>query len=51
MFCEKCGSELKENARFCEKCGAPVKIPEGQENAQNAAGEAPAGSAAGSAAT
>ena len=50
MFCEKCGSELKENARFCEKCGAPVKIPEGQENAQNAAGAAPAGSAAGSAA-
>lgn len=50
MFCEKCGNELKENARFCEKCGTPVKIPEGQENVQNAAGAAPAGASAGAAA-
>ena len=24
MFCEKCGRELEENAKFCDKCGAPV---------------------------
>lgn len=24
MFCEKCGSELPDNARFCAKCGAKV---------------------------
>lgn len=24
MFCGKCGSEMKDNARFCPKCGAPV---------------------------
>lgn len=24
MFCRKCGSELKEGAKFCTKCGAPV---------------------------
>jgi len=24
-YCWKCGTELKENARFCHKCGAPVR--------------------------
>ena len=24
MFCEQCGSEIKENFNFCEKCGHPV---------------------------
>ncbi|MBR1527871.1 MAG: zinc-ribbon domain-containing protein [Oscillospiraceae bacterium] len=24
MFCEKCGRELEENAKFCDKCGVPV---------------------------
>ncbi|MBQ3330539.1 MAG: discoidin domain-containing protein [Ruminococcus sp.] len=24
MFCNKCGTQLKENARFCPKCGSPV---------------------------
>ncbi len=24
MFCEKCGAENKDNAKFCEKCGAPI---------------------------
>ena len=24
MFCEKCGKELPEGAKFCEGCGAPV---------------------------
>lgn len=41
MFCENCGKELKENAKFCENCGAKVTIvpqsavpaePEVQEN-------------------
>ncbi len=25
MFCEKCGAELKENAKFCGKCGEVVE--------------------------
>jgi hypothetical protein len=24
MFCEKCGQEVSEDAKFCGKCGAPV---------------------------
>ncbi len=24
MFCEKCGSQIPENAKFCEKCGQEV---------------------------
>ena len=24
MFCEYCGTKLKENARFCHRCGKPV---------------------------
>lgn len=24
MYCEKCGSQLEERARFCSKCGNPV---------------------------
>lgn len=24
MFCEKCGTENKDNAKFCEKCGTPI---------------------------
>lgn len=26
MYCEKCGAQLKENARFCEKCGKEVVL-------------------------
>lgn len=25
MFCEKCGAEIKENAKFCAACGAKVE--------------------------
>lgn len=37
MFCEKCGSEIPEGARFCQKCGYPantdtVSNAEGKEN-------------------
>jgi uncharacterized membrane protein len=24
MFCQKCGAELEEGAKFCNNCGAPV---------------------------
>lgn len=24
MYCTKCGSEIREDAKFCEKCGSPV---------------------------
>jgi len=26
MYCRKCGSELKENAKFCSICGVSVNI-------------------------
>lgn len=25
MFCEKCGNEIKDGAKFCEKCGAAIE--------------------------
>ena len=25
MYCEKCGKELREGARFCPGCGAALK--------------------------
>lgn len=28
MFCENCGKELEDGARFCAHCGAKVMIPE-----------------------
>lgn len=27
MFCEKCGTEIKDGAEFCVSCGAPVPTP------------------------
>ncbi|MBR6230384.1 MAG: zinc-ribbon domain-containing protein [Lachnospiraceae bacterium] len=26
MFCENCGSAIKDGAKFCSQCGAPVKM-------------------------
>ena len=26
MFCENCGSEIKDGSKFCGRCGAPVNI-------------------------
>ena len=35
MYCPKCGSELKENARFCTKCGCQItRRPSAEETAQ-----------------
>lgn len=28
MFCQKCGSELPENAKFCNKCGQALNQAE-----------------------
>ena len=25
MYCEKCGQQLRDGAKFCNKCGAPVE--------------------------
>lgn len=37
MFCDNCGTELRENARFCPNCGAPAAVvrqtPAGERNA------------------
>lgn len=43
-FCQNCGNELKEGARFCENCGAAVEIvPEPvQTDYQNTVYEEPA---------
>lgn len=27
MFCENCGKEVEDNAKFCVNCGSPVKMP------------------------
>lgn len=27
MFCEKCGAQLADGAKFCENCGMPVILP------------------------
>ncbi|MCP8311666.1 MAG: zinc-ribbon domain-containing protein [Candidatus Methylarchaceae archaeon HK02M1] len=24
LYCEKCGAEIEEDAKFCSKCGTPV---------------------------
>lgn len=34
-FCDKCGSELKDNAKFCDKCGSEVKFTSPTQNNSN----------------
>ena len=38
MFCENCGQELKDNAKFCENCGTkvPQMRPESEVQAEQA---------------
>ena len=31
MFCEKCGSELKEGQQFCPKCGTRINLQSGEK--------------------
>jgi len=35
IFCEQCGTQLKDTAKFCNKCGAPVTSAEEQDQGQN----------------
>ena len=32
MFCKKCGSSLRDNAKFCGSCGAVVEVADAQGN-------------------
>ncbi|MBR6230381.1 MAG: zinc ribbon domain-containing protein [Lachnospiraceae bacterium] len=41
MFCENCGSAIKDGAKFCGRCGAPVKMKSAADAAQPAAAAAP----------
>lgn len=34
-FCDKCGSELKDNAKFCDKCESEVKFTSHTQNNSN----------------
>lgn len=36
MFCEHCGAQLRDDAKFCEKCGNPVNQGEGTVDQENA---------------
>lgn len=35
MFCQKCGTQLNDNAKFCSKCGNQVAFFENRNNFQN----------------
>ena len=35
MFCEKCGHQIPEGAKFCPSCGASVRIANPQPTAAN----------------
>ena len=41
MFCEKCGSQLEEGARFCTKCGHPATQGASAEEITTAGNNAP----------
>ena len=41
MYCSKCGSQIKDTAKFCPKCGAQVKARSASQ--VNLRGEVPAG--------
>lgn len=31
MYCEKCGSEIKQGQSFCQECGAPVSVGQNEQ--------------------
>lgn len=31
MFCEKCGTKNKPEAKFCEKCGHKIELKKSQK--------------------
>jgi hypothetical protein len=35
MYCEKCGKQIGDDARFCPYCGHPVSLTEGGSNTSN----------------
>ena len=34
MFCRKCGTEIRLNAKFCHKCGAPAPVKPPEKSAE-----------------
>ena len=34
-YCENCGNEIKESAKFCQNCGNKIDIVVEEENTQN----------------
>ncbi len=36
LFCENCGAQLEDDAKFCEKCGTPVEPQKGNHSAPSA---------------
>ena len=34
MFCEKCGTKNKPEAKFCEKCGHKIELKKSQKRSE-----------------
>lgn len=37
MFCNKCGNQLRDGAKFCPKCGSPITVPANSARAESMA--------------
>lgn len=44
MFCPKCGTKLKDGAKFCSECGAEISVPAAQSTAVQPTTEQPVAS-------